>query len=1213
MSTPMLQVTSGDAAAVAATQPTTPTSIASITSATLSKPEAQSKESKKPYSDGATATQSQTAEVNGVPASIGSQLVIPQPFLHYLQLQQQLLQQQQQQELASVISMGVQQPTEIKEGENNPTHNVTTPNSAAGNGGGEDGSDDSFDLDDNNYADDDGSDSTKREGKGRIRHSGSGRNINQYGREFTNGRPLPDHLRVQILQLALQGIRPCEISRQLQVSHGCVSKILNRYRKTGSINPGQIGGSKPKVTTPDVVSMVKQYKMDNPQMFAWEIRQKLLQDNVCSEKNIPSISSINRIIRDKTLTNRRGFDLGGDGDENDELGLDAEAMQSYIATMPHMTVDLSTSPSNSTHSPRPDQPSNDNSRPVLDKTQGKLPSEDSIKTGKAAAVSSPSLSDVNVKVDASQIVSVLVKEENGPVLSSSSPSFPVVGCDSRSSGGDRESSSVVKKEMDENIANVATGHGEEEKEVIVLSLGKKESNVKEYLETRPAVGCDGDKGASKKSGLSISSAETTVKKSKSENSRPSLNDVISNLSHGAALLSESSPSSSSVSMSASSLLWSKLSKSSSNEAALQQLEARTAETKNNLAIQTSSLTIQKPSWFAMPTDESSGSGNTTTPLSTSCHSSPAVVAEQSPDQQLVATNLSANPVNATIHHTPRRRGRKPASGNIEAWSPSPSSSSSAVSNANRNATGSKSSTPTPSSPYPSTRQAPQVAASIFSLPYNPILSPVYDYNLPDRGLSAATASIMAANPRFAPPHMPATSPFMMSYFPLQPMWGGTGTVAIAAANMSLPTPLDLSSPNKEKLKPESTDKTSDKLVASKEPCRKSPSSSQHSASSLSTHSTQGKESKKLSKGTHSKSNKGITKSLSDKTVVKAVDKETEDIKDDEDLSLKEKLTEYRSQEVNISKAKYEKNLLLFGDQEIEIMCVGKLRWVVRNEADLLRIAQANLKKSSPVCDSATIVLEANSSTENLAYGEDKTRKSFKDRSDCPVSSSVKREDGEQEEGPSLVSSKDRSLSPRKSTCRNTEQPDSDLSPSPSKCPRLDKACHAYSPKDLGKPQLTNGKADSDKQELGTAVSLPNFLIDSYVTDSSSLNHLPSSSTLLPSSLAEKSSSIVKISCPGQRSPPGPAFSKQKHEAMLSEEADKPAGLAASPVTMGCSSSDTYLAKDGLVAVGENKLAHTKCASVCHDVKAGTAASLSLEDEAFSKEYSLLSSMLKSAH
>ncbi|XP_013409957.1 uncharacterized protein LOC106173386 [Lingula anatina] len=138
----------------------------------------------------------------------------------------------------------------------------------------------------------------------RSRHSG-GKNINQYGRIFTNGRPLPDHLRVQILQLALQGTRPCEISRQLQVSHGCVSKILNRFRRTGSINPGQIGGSKPKVTTPDVVNKVKDYKMENPQMFAWEIRQRLLGEGICNEKSVPSISSINRIIRDKSLVQKK--------------------------------------------------------------------------------------------------------------------------------------------------------------------------------------------------------------------------------------------------------------------------------------------------------------------------------------------------------------------------------------------------------------------------------------------------------------------------------------------------------------------------------------------------------------------------------------------------------------------------------------------------------------------------------------------------------------------------------------------------------------------------------------------------------------------------------------------------------------------------------------------------------------------------------------------
>jgi len=53
--------------------------------------------------------------------------------------------------------------------------------------------------------------------------------------------------------------------------------------------PGLIGGSKPKVATPTVVSKIEQYKRENPTIFAWEIRERLISEGKCSQTSIFTI------------------------------------------------------------------------------------------------------------------------------------------------------------------------------------------------------------------------------------------------------------------------------------------------------------------------------------------------------------------------------------------------------------------------------------------------------------------------------------------------------------------------------------------------------------------------------------------------------------------------------------------------------------------------------------------------------------------------------------------------------------------------------------------------------------------------------------------------------------------------------------------------------------------------------------------------------------
>lgn len=56
-----------------------------------------------------------------------------------------------------------------------------------------------------------------------------------------------------------------------------------------------------QVATPTVVKKIIRLKEENSSMFAWEIREQLQQQRVCDPSSVPSISSINRILRNSGL------------------------------------------------------------------------------------------------------------------------------------------------------------------------------------------------------------------------------------------------------------------------------------------------------------------------------------------------------------------------------------------------------------------------------------------------------------------------------------------------------------------------------------------------------------------------------------------------------------------------------------------------------------------------------------------------------------------------------------------------------------------------------------------------------------------------------------------------------------------------------------------------------------------------------------------------
>lgn len=112
---------------------------------------------------------------------------------------------------------------------------------------------------------------------------------------------MPREVRIRVLQLAQMGVKPCAISQQMRITHGCISKLLAKFEETGSIDSKHERKGRPKVITSDIELKIDQYRSEQPGIFTWELRERLIKEGCFNRQNAPSLTSISRFIKEKLV------------------------------------------------------------------------------------------------------------------------------------------------------------------------------------------------------------------------------------------------------------------------------------------------------------------------------------------------------------------------------------------------------------------------------------------------------------------------------------------------------------------------------------------------------------------------------------------------------------------------------------------------------------------------------------------------------------------------------------------------------------------------------------------------------------------------------------------------------------------------------------------------------------------------------------------------
>ena len=111
-------------------------------------------------------------------------------------------------------------------------------------------------------------------------------------RHSSQGKSLPDIVRHQVVRLHLQGRSQRSIATVLDISKSTVGNIVSNYSETGDENrplSQKCGDRERQKLDVETMKAIELCKIAKPSIYAKEIRSKLVEDNVCTYQNLPSI------------------------------------------------------------------------------------------------------------------------------------------------------------------------------------------------------------------------------------------------------------------------------------------------------------------------------------------------------------------------------------------------------------------------------------------------------------------------------------------------------------------------------------------------------------------------------------------------------------------------------------------------------------------------------------------------------------------------------------------------------------------------------------------------------------------------------------------------------------------------------------------------------------------------------------------------------------